>query len=227
MSTVVDAPPSRPPRLRRTNGRRLPPSPPPTGGGDGPEGEPERGRAALDNLVLATMFFIGAEVMLFGGLVFGFWILRLAAPVWPPPLQPRLPVEVTGLNTLVLLGSSAAVVAASRALAAGDQRRAVDRFTAAAGLGSLFLLIQGYEWLRLIRFGFTASSGSYGTTFYTLIGAHAAHVLAALVWLAVTTMLTARGHFAQGPRASLRACVVYWHFVVALWPVLYVSVYLL
>jgi heme/copper-type cytochrome/quinol oxidase subunit 3 len=165
--------------------------------------------------------------MLFGGLIFGFWILRLAAPVWPPPLQPRLPVEVTGLNTLVLLASSAAVVAAGRALAAGDGRRAVARFATAAGLGVLFLLVQGYEWVRLIGFGLTGASGTYGTTFYTLIGAHAAHVLGALVWLVIMTVLTARGRFMDGWKAPLRACAIYWHFVVALWPVLYVSVYVL
>jgi heme/copper-type cytochrome/quinol oxidase subunit 3 len=227
VSTILDAPPGSPPRARRANGQRLPPPLPPTGGDDGPEGEPERRGTAIDNVVLATMFFIGGEVMLFGGLVFGFWILRLAAPVWPPPLQPRLPVEVTGLNTLVLLASSAAVVAAGRALAAGDGRRAVARFATAAGLGVLFLLVQGYEWVRLIGFGLTGASGTYGTTFYTLIGAHAAHVLGALVWLVIMTVLTARGRFMDGRKAPLRACAIYWHFVVALWPVLYVSVYVL
>ena len=60
---------------------------------------------------------------------------------------------MTGLNTLVLLTSSAAVVTAGRALAAGDGRRAVARFVTAASLGALFLLVQGYEWVRLISFG--------------------------------------------------------------------------
>jgi len=54
----------------------------------------------------------------------------------------------------------------------------------AAGLGGVFLLVQGYEWVRLVQFGLTLSSDAYGTTFYTLIGAHAAHVLGALVWVA-------------------------------------------
>ena len=227
MSTILEKPPGTPPRARRTNGGQRPPPRRPTGGGDGPDGVPERRRAVVDNAVLATMFFIGAEVMLFGGLVFGFWIVRLAAPVWPPPLQPRLPVEVTGVNTLVLLASSVAVVAASRALAHGDSRRAVIRFVTAASLGALFLLVQGYEWVRLIGFGLTASSGSYGGTFYTLIGAHGLHVFGALIWLTVMARLTARGRFVDGPRGTLRACAMYWHFVVALWPILYISVYVL
>jgi heme/copper-type cytochrome/quinol oxidase subunit 3 len=215
-----------PPALRhRTNGY-VPPPPPPTGGGDGPEGEPPR-RPLLDNLLLATLFFVGAEVMFFGGLVSAFWVLRLAAPVWPPPLQPRLPVGLTAVNTAVLLASSVVLVRALRALGRGDRRRAVRRLGLAAGLGATFLAVQGVEWARLLHFGLTMTSGTYGAAFYTLIGAHALHVLGALTWLTVTTRRLAGGRL-PGPRpVALRACAFYWHFVVALWPVLYVSVYLL
>ncbi len=164
--------------------------------------------------------------MFFAGLVSAFWVLRLAAPVWPPPLQPRLPVGVTGFNTLVLLGSSVAVLAGVRALRAGRRGTAIRRLGLAAGLGAMFLLIQGYEWVRLIGFGLTMSSSTYGATFYTLIGAHGVHVLAALAWLTITLALLARGGFGDGRTAAVRACALYWHFVVTLWPILYVSVYL-
>lgn len=222
MSPVLEAPP----RLARANGHVLPPPPPPTGGGDGPDGDPSPRRTAFDNAVLATLFFIGAETMLFSGLVFSFWILRLAAPAWPPPLQPRLPLGLTALNTAVLLASSFAMAAGLRAIQTG-RAGAVRRLAAAAGLGALFVCVQGYEWVRLIGFGLTAASGAYGTTFYTLIGAHGLHVLGAILWLGVTLRLAARGRFADGRTAGLRACALYWHFVVALWPILYVSVYLL
>jgi heme/copper-type cytochrome/quinol oxidase subunit 3 len=59
--------------------------------------------------------FLSAETMFFAGLISAFFVLRLSAAVWPPPLQPRLPVLVTGLNTLVLLASSVAMLAALRA----------------------------------------------------------------------------------------------------------------
>jgi heme/copper-type cytochrome/quinol oxidase subunit 3 len=134
---------------------------------------------------------------------------------------------VTGVNTLVLLASSVAMVAASRALGRDDTRGLVRRLLVAAGLGTAFLLVQGYEWVRLVGFGLTVSSGAYGGTFYTLIGTHAAHVLAAVVWVGVTVVLAARGRFADGRTAPLRACAIYWHFVVALWPILYVTVYLI
>ena len=222
MSRLLDAPP----RVRSAaNGHAGPPRPP-TGGGDGPDGERPR-RTALENVVLATIFFIGAEVMFFAGLVSGFLVLRMAAPIWPPPLQPRLPVGVTGLNTLVLLASSVAVLLAGRALGRGDVGVVIRRLEAAAGLGALFLIVQGYEWVRLVHFGLTMSSSTYGATFYTLIGAHALHVLVALAWLSATLCWLVRDRLAGGSTARVHACAIYWHFVVALWPILYLTVYLL
>ena len=212
-------------RPRRTNGH-IPPPPPPTGGGDGPDREPGPRRPLLDNVRLAMLFLICGEVMFFGGLVSAFLVLRVTAAQWPPPLQPRLPVGVTGVNTLVLLASSVAMVAASRALGRDDTRTLVRRLLLAAGLGLAFLLVQGYEWIRLVSYGLTVWSGAYGTTFYTLIGTHAAHVVTAVTWVGVTAWLAARGRFADGRTGAVRACAIYWHFVVALWPVLYVAVYL-
>jgi len=181
----------------------------------------------MDNALLATIFLIGGETMLFAGLVASFWVLRVSAPVWPPPLQPRLPIGVTGANTMILLGSSAMIMAAGRALQGGARATAVRRLWFAALLGFTFLIVQGYEWLRLVGFGLTMHSSAYGSTFYTIVGAHAVHVLGALVWLTITATLLARGRFAGGRTGAVRACALYWHFVVALWPVLYVTVYLL
>jgi cytochrome c oxidase subunit III len=215
----------RPPVARRTNGHR-PPALPPTGGGDGPDREPGPRRPRLDNVRIAMLFLICSEIMFFGGLVSAFLILRTSSALWPPPFQPRLPVGVTGVNTLVLLASSVAMVAAMRAFRRGEHRGLVRRLLLAAGLGTAFLLVQGFEWLRLVQFGLTVSSSAYGSTFYTLIGAHALHVVTALVWLGVALRLAARGRLAEGRTGTLRACAIYWHFVVALWPILYVAVYL-
>ncbi|HEY7539648.1 MAG TPA: heme-copper oxidase subunit III [Methylomirabilota bacterium] len=212
-------------RPRRANGH-VPPPPPQTGGGDGFDREPGPRRPLLDNVLLAMLFLICGEVMFFGGLVSAFLVLRVTAVQWPPPLQPRLPVGVTGVNTLVLLASSAAMVAAIRALDRRDVTSLVQRLVIAGGLGAAFLLVQGYEWVRLVSYGLTVWSGAYGTTFYTVIGTHAAHVAAALVWVGVTAWLASRGRFLDGRAGALRACAIYWHFVVALWPVLYVAVYL-
>lgn len=171
------------------------------------------------------MFLIAGEIMFFAGLVSSYFVLRAAAAQWPPPLQPRLPVLVTGLNTLVLLASS---LAFARAVRARDDRGLLLRgLTLAGALGMVFLLVQGYEWMQLIGYGFTVVSGAYGVTFYTLIGLHGVHVVGALAWLAFIVLGVRRGRFLEPGAAGLRACAMYWHFVVALWPVLYVAVYLL
>jgi cytochrome c oxidase subunit III len=214
-----------PPRPTRRNGH-VPPPPRPTGGDDDRDREPAR-RPLLDNAVLATIFVIAGELMLFGGLVFSFLIVRVGSPVWPPTAEPRLPIEVTAVNTGVLLASSVAMVAALRARRRGERHLFVRGLALTAALGGTFLAVQGYEWLRLVGFGLTLGSGIYGATFYTLIGAHAAHVIAALTWLAVTLALARRGRFAGTQAGAVVACAMYWHFVVALWPILYVAVYLL
>lgn len=224
MSPLVEASP-RPPVVRKTNGR-VPPAPPERGwgGDDDRDGPPPR---RLDNLRLALLFFMGAEVMFFAALVSALFVLRVGMPVWPPPLEPRLPLAVTTVNTLVLIASSVSMAAALRALRGRDRRRFVRRLAATAGLGALFLAVQGYEWIRLIGFGLTLSSSVYGAAFYSLIGLHGLHVAGALVWLVATTLLAARARFSDGRITPVQACAMYWHFVVGLWPILFVAVYLL
>ena len=97
----------------------------------------------------------------------------------------------------------------------------------AAILGGIFLAVQGYEWVRLVHFGLTMSSSTYGTTFYTLIGTHALHVAGALVWLLALLGLAMAGRVSRERGTAVRGCVLYWHFVVGLWPILFVAVYLL
>ena len=221
MSPLLDAPPV----TRKTNGR-VPPAPPERGRG-GDDDRDGRAPRRLDNLRLALLFFMGAEVMFFAALVSALFVLRVGMAAWPPPLEPRLPIAVTTVNTVVLIGSSVSMVAALRALRRRDARRFVRMLTTTAVLGALFLAVQGYEWIELIGFGLTLSSSVYGATFYSLIGLHGLHVAGALVWLVATTLLAARQRFAGGRITPVQACAMYWHFVVGLWPVLFVAVYLL
>ena len=221
---TIDAPVERPDRTRPP-GDRLPPLRPPEHG-DGDDGAPQPSRPLLDNVRLGMLFFLSAETMLFAAFVSGFFVLRLAAPQWPPPLQPRLPVIVTGINTFILATSSAALMHRDGSVPAPRSPAASAGLALTAALGALFLAVQGYEWVRLIHYGLHVTSGAYGATFYTLIGLHAVHVLGALVWLGVALRLVSRGRFLDGRAGILRACAIYWHFVVGLWPILYVAVYL-
>ena len=208
-----------------TNARGRPPSRT-NGDGSGHRRAPEPSFPAAGAARLGMLVFLAAETMLFVGFVAAYLVFRLGAPVWPPPFQPRLPVEVTGVNTLILLASSLTLTRALRANRRGDRAALVRGLGQTALLGVIFLAVQGYEWARLVHFGLTVSSGAYGTTFYTLIGAHGIHVLAAVIWLSVVLVEAGRGRFTPRHHVGLSLCRMYWYFVVFLWPVLYTLVYL-
>lgn len=198
-------------------------------GGGPPPPPPIRPTVPLgSNAWLATIMLLGAETMFFAGLIGAFLVFRIGSPVWPPPFQPRLPVGVTGLNTMILLASAVTMRRALSAQRRGDPNAVRRMVSGTAVLGGAFLLIQGYEWVRLVHFGLTASSSVYGGLFYTLIGFHGLHVFGALLWLAIV-WLQVRPNSAEGRNKNeirLQTCSMYWIFVVALWPVLYGLVYL-
>jgi heme/copper-type cytochrome/quinol oxidase subunit 3 len=175
--------------------------------------------------VLAMVLFIATEAMFFAGLVSAFLVLRAEALTWPPLDQPRLPLAVTIVNTLILVASGGTMQWALGTLRRGEGRL-LRWLLATAALGALFLVIQGYEWVRLIGFGLTTTSSLYGATFYTLVGAHGLHVLAALVFLLVVVGKAARGRYTQEEQTGLELCRMYWLFVVAVWPILFLLVYL-
>src|SRR5262249_11698941 len=150
-----------------------------------------------------------------------YLVFRLSAEHWPPPDMPRLPLLLTAINSIVLLASAPVLGTALRAIRAGDGPLAGRRATAAAGLGLVFLAVQGIEWTRLVRHGLTLGSSLYGATFYVLIGCHAVHVLFALAWLAVVAALAARGAFTAERHTALELCTTYWYFVCALWLLLF------
>lgn len=228
MSNLVVESPIRSPRGPVTErGGRVPPDRPPVREvGDG-EGRPTGGgRSSLSNARLAMLMLLCGEGMFFGGLIIAFLDLRLGASQWPPVGQPRLPVGLTAVSTVVLLVSSYTMARAMRAARTGDHAGLLRRLVATWGLGALFLAVQGVEWVRLVRFGLTVASGVYGATFYTLIGMHGVHVLGAVIWLSAVLVLAARGRYQPHALTGLMCCGMYWHFVVALWPILYLLVYL-
>jgi heme/copper-type cytochrome/quinol oxidase subunit 3 len=188
---------------------------------------PARPRArAVDNGVLGMAIFLGTETMLFAGLISAFLILRAGSGAWPPLDQPRLPVFLTGINTLVLLASAYTMQRAASASRAAQHLRLTRWLAVTAALGTTFLVVQGSEWVRLLGYGLRASSSLYGGTFYTLIGCHGLHVLAAVIALVALLVRAVRGEGSGPRRSEVDTCQLYWLFVVAVWPVLYVLVYL-
>ncbi len=170
--------------------------------------------------------FLGAEMMFFVGLIGAFITFRLGSPIWPPVDQPRLPIGVTGVNTAILLFSAYSMFRALRAAREGNRQGLVSGLLTTALLGTIFLGIQGYEWARLLHFGLTLSGGVYGATFYTLVGCHGIHVIAAVIWLLVVLIRATGNRFSAEGHVAVQLCGMYWFFVVGLWPVLFALVYL-
>ncbi len=169
------------------------------------------------------------ELMFFSGLISAF-IVNKAGWDWPPIGQPRLPVEATAINTLVLLGSAVTLYIVARRLSGmkpGYAPKSVHQWLLVTMLlGLFFVCFQGVEWIRLLSFGLTSTSSLYGAFFYTIIGAHALHVVAGLAILMYLRSYLKKAKSLEDKKSTLRTCSIYWYFVVAIWPILYALVYL-
>ncbi len=162
--------------------------------------------------------------MLFAGFISSFLVVKSKnLGVWPPLNQPRLPVAITAFNTLALLISGILIYIAVQKSSSRSVKSKMIFGLSGLALGILFLIIQGYEWTKLINFGLTLSSSLFGGTFYTLIGLHALHVLVGAVFLALGIFQSLIQLKTSGQ--SLELSSIYWYFVVAIWPILYLLVY--
>ena len=188
-------------------------------------GQPRVTRTTISSGVLGMLIFMVTEAMFFAGLISAYVVIKAGIEEWPPWGQPRLPVVATAFNTVVLLASGF-IMAHSRTCFKKNELALGRRWLGISILlGAFFLVFQGYEWIQLLKFGFTLSSSVYGGLFYLLIGAHGFHVMGALAiliyaWYRIKTQgnpITPEGLF---PFQLL------WYFVVCVWPVLYILVYL-
>ncbi len=177
----------------------------------------------VPSAVLGMMLFLFTELMLFAGMISAHTIARASAMLgWPPPGQPRLPVEETAINTAALLLSGVLLFVAQRAFAQ-DRQAAKPWLTASIALGAFFVLFQGVEWVNLIGEGLTLTSSTHGGFFYLIIGTHALHAIAALIVLGMNWRRLQNGILAQ---STFYAGQAFWYFVVGMWPILYWRVYM-
>ena len=184
---------------------------------------PARREPLLPNGVMGMLIFVATEVMFFSGLISAFIIGKSnAIGGWPPPGQPRLPIEATAFNTVVLLASGVALFLAGRAFDR-DTDSAKRPMALALGLGAFFVLFQGFEWVRLIGQGLTLTSSTHGGFFYLIVGTHALHAVSAIAALGWAFRQLVRDSLTYQHLAPVQ---IFWYFVVGVWPVLYTTVYL-
>lgn len=174
----------------------------------------------ISNALLGMLIFIVAELMFFAGLMSAFTITvaNQLPGNWPPPGQPRLPVDETAVNTAFLILSGIALVISNRLR---TRSRAIALIVAWV-LGAAFVGLQGREWVALLSQGLTLTSSSMGSFFYVIVGTHAAHAVCALLAMAIGVYAYLRGHLSNGYYVGMQA---FWYFVVLLWPVIYFRVY--
>ena len=183
-----------------------------------------RGRRFGENAALGMALFVFTEAMLFAGFISAFVIVRSGASPgeWPPPGQPRLPLERTAFNTVALLLSGVALYVAGRRFRSAGPQAAGPWMGAALALGLAFVGLQGVEWVGLLRQGLTLTSSQLGSFFYVVVGTHALHALAAIVALALAWRALLAGRLTPG---RMTAVSLFWYFVVLVWPVIYWKVY--
>jgi cytochrome c oxidase subunit 3/cytochrome o ubiquinol oxidase subunit 3 len=141
---------------------------------------------------------------------------------------PREVLETPIFYTICLLSSSLTIHFAAKLLEGGRRGPFLILWLLTIALGSLFLYGTGQEWHRLIyERGLTISTNLFGTTYYSLVGLHAFHVTAGLIMLSVVLFFGLAGRV--GPEHSDRVSVLslYWHFVDAVWVVVFTVVYVL
>jgi cytochrome c oxidase subunit 3/cytochrome o ubiquinol oxidase subunit 3 len=141
------------------------------------------------------------------------------------------PQEILSLpifGTICLFSSSLTVHLAVNGLQKRSQWSFIGWLTGTVLLGVMFLIGTGREWYDLIyKHHFTIRTSLFGTTFYSLVGLHATHVLIGLLMLSVVLVLGLFGKVTRDHVDHFHALSMYWHFVDAVWAVVFLVVYVI
>jgi cytochrome c oxidase subunit 3 len=175
---------------------------------------------------LGMIVALGSWAMMFGALFFMYFGIRARAPMWPPAGAPALPLALPALNTVVLAASSFALWRGTTLLARGRRGALAPSVGAALVLGAAFCGLQYVVWRDLWSRGLLPSTGVYGSLFYGLTALHALHVAAGIVVLCVILVRALRGVYTEHNVVRVRVAAMFWHFVDAVWLLMFVSLYL-
>ena len=171
----------------------------------------EQRRAAYPNAWWGMAMFCASEAMLFALLIGTYLYLRFRAVQWPPPGVEEPKVAVPLILTAVLVLSSVPIQLASRSARAGRAAATRRALLAALVLQGAYLGVQIHLFLADLD-TFTPQQGAYGSAYYTLVGAHHAHVAVGLL-LDVWLVLRLTGGLTTYRLNGVRATTFYWHFV--------------
>jgi cytochrome c oxidase subunit III len=175
---------------------------------------------------LGTIVLILSEVIIFGVLFsFYFWSRGHAEDFVPEQIREMSLVPII-VNTVILLSSGATVHTAQVYLKKGEMRKFQIWLALTILLGAAFIVGQAREYNELIHEGLTAPTSVYATAFYSLTGVHGLHVVAGLVALSTILGLSFTGFVRKERASGVEGAFLYWHFVDAIWIVVFSVVYL-
>jgi cytochrome c oxidase subunit 3 len=141
------------------------------------------------------------------------------------------PKDVLGwpiIATICLLSSSVTIVLAERSFERENSSVFRLWWWITIALGLIFLFLTAKEWYSLItKHGLTISTNLFGTTYYSLVGLHASHVIVGMILLVLVILLSLRGYVRQRHAEHLQMISWYWHFVDAVWVVVFTVVYVI
>jgi heme/copper-type cytochrome/quinol oxidase subunit 3 len=181
-----------------------------------------RSAAGLPTGRLAVWWVIVSEIVIFGGLLGSYIMHRLAHDAFAQQAA-HTNTWIGAFNTLVLLSSSLSAVLAHKAAEAGDGRKAAQLIWATIGGACTFLIVKAFEWADEIQHGFTITSSTFWSFYYTAAGLHALHVLAGAIIMIFVAADAAKNR--ELHRVELIG--IYWHFVDIVWiflfPLLYIA----
>ena len=141
---------------------------------------------------------------------------------------PREVLESPIFFTVCLLSSSFTIHLASKLLERGKRSAFLALWFLTIVLGALFMYGTAREWHRLIyEHGLTISTNLFGTTYYSLVGLHATHVTVGLLMLTIVLLFGLAGRVGREQSARIDVLSMYWHFVDAVWVVVFTVVYIL
>lgn len=187
---------------------------------------------AATNGKIGMWIFLGTDGLSFGGFLLAYAILRARTPDWPNPLD-VLGIGLTAFATFVLICSSVTMVMALDGCEQGNRKRTL-LFLGLTILGGLtFLSIQAYEYTHLYHeaqmhfTGWGEGVDNFASTFFLITGFHGMHVTIGVIYLIVTFIRTALGHFDGGRAGGVELCGLFWHFVDLVWILVFTFIYLI
>ena len=173
--------------------------------------------------VVAMASLITAESAIFCIFVVAY-LYYLGRDVTGPTPQQVLELPIFG--TVCLLSSSFFIWLAERAIELGKMKAFTMWWTVTILLGAIFLTGTGAEWYKLIVHDhLTISTNLFGTTFYSLVGLHATHVVVGLLMMLAVLAFSLTRRLLPEHAERVKVLAMYWHFVDAVWVVVFTVVY--